>query len=164
MKNYFNQYEASNHLIILTSMVASENLINGDCLTKGEREKLKKAICLVTDFSKSVFDRLGDGYKRSLCNKSRLNTIRVVSKNVHHKNNPDMEDFIDNETLTSIIDQTADIDCSECKREDCKNCGIYKIKSYLHYEGKSDNTNLCPFRKEQIQLKEIDFGDFDYEE
>ena len=159
MKNYFNQYEASNHLIMMTAMISVKNFIDGDCITEKERKMLKKVMSLVDDFSASVFERVGDGYKRSLVNKAKLNTLRVVSRNVHHQNNADMEDFIDNETLTAIIDQTADFDCCGCDREDCKQCGIYKIKSYLHYEGKNDDTNLCPFRKEQLEVPNIDFGD-----
>lgn len=160
MKNYFNQYEASNHLIMMTAMLSVKNFIDGDCITEEEREMLKKVMSLVDDFSASVFERLGDGYKRSLINKGKLNTLRIVSRNVHHQNNADMEDFIDNETLRAIIDQTADIDCSGCERTDCKNCGIYKIKSYLHYKGESDNTDLCPFRKAELDLPQIDLEDF----
>lgn len=160
MKNYFNQYEASNHLIMMTAMISVQNFIEGNCITEEERKMLKKVLKLVDEFSASVFERLGDGYKRSLKNKAELNTLRVVSRNVHHINNADMEDFIDNETLTEIIDQTADIDCSGCKRTDCKNCGIYKIKSYLHYKGESDNTDLCPFRKAELDLPQIDLEDF----
>ena len=160
MKNYFNQYEASNHLILMTAMLSVKNFIDGACITEEERKMLKKVMSLVDDFSTSVFERLGDGYKRSLKNKAERNTLRVVSRNVHHINNADMEDFIDNETLTEIIDQTADIDCSGCKRTDCKNCGIYKIKSYLHYKGESDNTELCPFRKAELDLPQIELEDF----
>lgn len=160
MKNYFNQYEASNHLIMMTAMLPLKNLVDGDCITDNERKMLKKVLKLVDDFSASVFERLGDGYKRSLVNKGKLNTLRVVSRNVHHQNNADMEDFIDSETLTEIIDQTADLDCAGCNKTDCKQCGIYKIKSYLHYKGESDNTELCPFRKAELDLPQIDFEDF----
>lgn len=160
MKNYFNQYEASNHLILMTAMIPTKNFIDGDCITEEERKMLKKVLKLVDEFTASVFERLGDGYKRSIINKGKLNTLRVVSRNVHHQNNADMEDFIDNETLTEIIDQTADLDCSGCKRTDCKQCGIYKIKSYLHYDGISDNTDLCPFRKAELDLPQIDLEDF----
>lgn len=160
MKNYFNQYEASNHLILMTAMLSAKNLVDGDCITDKERTMLKKAIKIVSDFSESTFERLGDGYKRSLRNKASMNTLRVVSRNVHHINNADMEDFIDNETLTEIIDQTADLDCAGCKKTNCKQCGIYKIKSYLHYDGKSDNTDLCPFRKAELDLPQIELEDF----
>lgn len=158
MKNYFNQYEAINHLILMTAMMSAKNFIDGNCATNTEKEMLQKTIKLVSDFSESVFDRLGDGYKRSLINKASLNTIRIVSRDVHHKINADMEDFIDNETLREIINQAADIDCGGCNRNDCKKCGIYKIKSYLHYDGISDDTELCPFRKEK-QDYSFDFLD-----
>ena len=159
MKNYFNQYEASNHLIMMTAMLSVKNFIDGDCITEEERKMLKKTMKLVSDFSESVFARLGDGYKRSIINKGKLNTLKLVSRNIHHINNSDMEDFIDNETLTEIIDQTADLDCCGCKKTNCKQCGIYKIKTYLHYDGISDNTDLCPFRKAEYNLPKIDFED-----
>lgn len=160
MKNYFNQYESSNHLIVMTAMLSVKNFIDGDCITDKERKMLQKVINLVDDFSTSVFERLGDGYKRSLKNKASLNTLKLVSRNVHHQNNVDMEDFIDNETLHEIIDQTADIDCCGCDKSNCKSCGIYKIKSYLHYKGESDNTDLCPFRRAELDFSKIDFEDF----
>lgn len=160
MKNYFNQYEAVNHLLMMTAMVSVKNFIDGDCITEQERKTLIKINKLVDEFSASVFERLGDGYKRSLKNKAKLNTMRLVSRDVNNKNNVDMADVIDNETLTAIIDQTADFDCCGCERTDCKQCGIYKIKSYLHYKGESDNTDLCPFRKKDIELPQIDLEDF----
>lgn len=160
MKNYFNQYEASNHLILMSAMIITKNFIDDDCIADEERKILKKVIKLIDEFSASVFERLGDGYKRSIINKARLNTLRVVSRNVHHVNNADMEDFIDSETLHEIIDQSADLDCCGCERTDCKQCGIYKIKSYLHYDGISDNTNLCPFRKAELEFPQIDLEDF----
>lgn len=160
MKNYFNQYEASNHLILMTAMLSNKNLIDGDCITDNERKILKKVMKLVSDFSESVFERLGDGYKRSLKNKAELNTLRVVSRNVSHKLNIDMEDCIDNETLHQIIDSSAYMDCAGCKRTDCKQCGIYKIKSYLHYNGINDDTELCPFRTKEIEIDDVDLEDF----
>lgn len=159
MKNYFNQYEASNHLIIMTAMLSVKNLIDGDSITAEEKRILKSVIDKVGKFSDSVFARLGDGYIRSLKHKAELNTLKLVSRNVHHKNNVDMEDFIDSETLHEIINTGADIDCHNCNRTDCKNCGIYRIKSYLHYDGKSDNTDLCPFRLDKLNIPKIDFSE-----
>lgn len=160
MKNYFNQYEASNHLVLMTAMLSNKNLLDGNSITPQERKMLEKVMELVGKFSESVFERLGDGYKRSLKNKAQTNTLRLVSRNITNKFDTAMEDCIDNETLHAIIDQTADIDCMGCERTDCKNCGIYKIKSYLHYDGKCDKTELCPFRKDQADMPEINFEEF----
>lgn len=156
MKNYFNQHDASNHLILMVSQAVTNNLIDANCVTEEERKILKKISKLVNDFNDSVFERLGDGYRRSLRNKADLNTIRVVSRNVHHQNNIDMEDFIDSETLRDLVSQGTDLDCSGCEKTDCKRCAIYKIKSYLQYEGISDETDLCPYRKE-LEFKEFNF-------
>ena len=163
MKNYFNQYEASNHLILMTAMLSVQNFIDGDCITDEERKMLKKVMNGVSDFSESVFARLGDGYKRSLKNKASLNTLRVVSRNVHHINfNADMANFIDNETLTDMIDLSASIECETCRKteNECLKCGWYKVKSYLHHKGENRDDGLCPFRKEQSDLPQFDFEDF----
>ena len=162
MKNYFNQYEASNHLIMMTAMLSVKNFIDGNCITEEERKMLKKAMKLVSDFSESVFERLGDGYRRSLRNKAERNTMRIVSKNVHHKNNTDMEDFIDGETLCEMIEMSSSLDCEFCNQTEteCLNCGWYKIKSYLHHKGENQDNGLCPFRKEQSKFSQIDLEDF----
>lgn len=161
MKNYFNQYEASNHLILMSAMIPTKNFIEGDCITEKERKMLKKAMQLVGDFSDSVFERLGEGYKKSLINKGKSNTLKLVSRNIHHKVNIDMEDCIDNETLFDMIDLSASLDCECCKKTDkeCLKCGWYKVKSYLHYKGDCKDDGLCPFRKEQEEIEFVDFGD-----
>lgn len=162
MKNYFNQYEASNHLITMTAMISVKNLIDGDCITAEERKMLKRVIKGVSDFSESVFTRLGDGYKRSLINKAERNTMRIVSKDVHHKNNTDMEDFIDNETLLDMIELSASVDCEGCNKTEteCLRCGWYKVKSYLHHKGENKDNGLCPFAKDKVDLPKIEFEDF----
>ena len=162
MKNYFNQYEASNHLIMMTAMIPTKNFIDGDCITEEERKILKKVLKLVDEFSTSVFERLGDGYKKSLINKGRLNGLKLVSRDIHHKNNSDMADFIDADTLKEMIDLSAGVECSHCDKteKECLKCGWYKTKSYLHHKGENKNDGLCPFRKEELDLPQIDFEDF----
>jgi hypothetical protein len=162
MKNYFNQYEASNHLILMTAMLPTKNFIDGDCITTEERKMLKKVLKLVDEFSASVFERLGDGYKRSIVNKGRLNSLKLVSRDVHYKNNTDMADFIDSETLFDMIDLSASIDCEGCNKSEteCLKCGWYKIKSYLHHQGENKENGLCPFRKEELNFSKIEFEDF----
>ena len=50
MKNYFNQYEASNHLILMSAMITTKNFIDGNCITDEERKMLKKVLKLVDEF------------------------------------------------------------------------------------------------------------------
>ena len=159
MKNYFNQYEASNHLIIMTAMLSVQNLLDGQCLTENEKKTLKKVIKLVNDFSESVYARLGQSYVRSLKHKAELNTLKLVSRNVHHVNNSDMEDFIDSETLVEMIELSAGVECVGCKKteKECLTCGWYKVKSYLHHKGSNEDNGLCPFIKEKIEIPEINF-------
>ena len=48
----------------MSAMITTKNFIDGDCITDEERKTLKKVLQLVDEFSDSVFERLGDGYKR----------------------------------------------------------------------------------------------------
>lgn len=61
------------------------------------------------------------------------------------------------EYLVELLNLSSDIDCEGCKNTNCKNCNIYKIKSYLNYDGKSEDNDLCPFRKEKTEYADMDF-------
>lgn len=156
MRNYFNTTEQSNHLIIMTAMVSVQELMQSSAPTDEEKKILKKAMKLISDFSESVYERLGESYKRSLKNKASLNKLRLVSRNniTPHNDSGKMEDVIEKEYLCELLDMSADIDCEGCERTDCKNCRYYKIKSYLNYDGKHEDNDLCPFRKDKPRFEE----------
>lgn len=157
MKGYFNTTEQTNHLIFMSAIIQAKSLLDSNGPTEEEKKFLKKTVEYGDKFSQSVFNRLGEGYKRSLYNKSQCNTLRLVSKGAIQNNTAQMEDYIEKEFLCELLNLSADIDCEDCKRTDCKKCGIYKIKSYLNYDGKSEENDLCPFRKEKAEYKDIDF-------
>ena len=74
MKGYFNTTEQSQHLIITSAMFIAKELTEGNALSEKEKKLLQKAIKNISDFSESVYERLGDSYKRQLRNKASLNT------------------------------------------------------------------------------------------
>ena len=160
MKNYFNTTEQSHHLIIMTAMVSVKELIDGSAPTDEEKKILNKALKCISDFSESVYARLGESYKKSLKNKAKLNTLRLVARGTSSIKSSQMEDFIDREYLIDLLDLYSDIDCSGCERIDCKDCNIYKIKTYLNYDGKREDNDLCPFRKEKSEYN-FDFDDLE---
>ena len=160
MRNYFNTPEQSHHLIIMTAMVSVNALIESSAPTDEEKKMLKKAKKLISDFSESVFERLGESHRKSLKNKASLNTLRLVARNTSFTKSSQMEDFIDREYLVKWLDMVADLDCEGRERTDCKNCNIYKMKDYLNYNGKSEDNDLCPFRKEKVGIDNMNF-DFD---
>lgn len=157
MKGYFNTAEQSQHLIMLSTLVIAQEMIDGNAISDREKKLLKKAVENITAFSDSVFERLGESYKRSLRNKANLNTLRLVAKGTTPMQSSQMADFIDREYLIELLNLSSDIDCEGCDRTDCTNCNIYKIKSYLNYDGKSEENDLCPFRKENVGLADIEF-------
>lgn len=147
----------------MSAMVSVKNLADSSAPTDEEKKMLKKAMKLISDFSESVYARLGESYKRSIRNKASLNTLRLVSRNnvTPHNDSSKMEDVVDKDILKEIIEQSADIDCAGCERTDCKNCTFYKIKTYLNYDGKHEDNDLCPFRKDK-QRFEVDGIKFDF--
>lgn len=161
MKGYFNTTEQSQHLIITSAMFIAKELIEGNALSEKEKKLLQKAIKNISEFSESVYERLGDSYKRQLRNKASLNTLRLVSRGTTPTKSSQMEDYIDREYLVELLNLSSDIDCEGCKNTNCKNCNIYKIKSYLNYDGKSEDNDLCPFRKDQADLPQFDFYDLE---
>lgn len=162
MKHYFNQDEQGYHLIILSSMQSMKSLIEHNALSPQEEAALKTALKKIDEFSNSVFERLGNSYKRSLKNKAQLNTLRFVSRAGTVKKEAVGEDWIDKEYLIELLDMVADIECEGCKRTDCKSCNIYKMKSYLNYNGNDKNDEFCPFRKEVEPNKDEKY-DFDFD-
>ena len=104
MKNYFNEKEKSMHLILLLASEISKQFIDLNSPTNAEIDALNGVIKSIDLFTESVFNRLGDGYKRTLKNKASMNTLRLVSRNstIH---TCQMEDTIDADILREIIDK-----------------------------------------------------------
>lgn len=158
MKNYLNTQEQIQHLVLMLAMTIADELKDGSGITTEEREMLIGIVAKIKEFNDSVFDRMGNSYARSISNKARDNTLTLRSRPIGKTTTPEISDVLDNDILQAIIDTSADMECENCKRTDCKNCTIYKIKTYLRYEGKSEDNDFCPFRKEE---KEYDFDYLD---
>ena len=146
MKNYFKSEEQAKHLLILLASEMAKELIENRSPTDEEIEVLKRVVESIDKFSQMVFNRLGDGYARSLRNKTKLNTVKICSKcaTVH---STEMQDTIDADILRDIIDLYG-IECEGCNDTNCTKCNFYKIRSYLGMKGENADNDLCPFRKE----------------
>lgn len=152
--NYMNSEKQIQQIIITLCGSTAGLLLEDEYIPENEKEHLRKIIEYVDKFNNSVFERLGSSYKKSIINKTHDNTVRIVSRYSHTESN--MQDNIDEKELRDIIDSNTDIDCCGCDRTDCKNCNIYNIKSRLGYNGISDKTDLCPFRKPEMEFKDFD--------
>ena len=158
MKNYFNKEEQCNHFIIIVATVMLDNLINGQGATIKEKQLLNSAKKSIHEFTKSVFNRLGEGYKRSIMNKAKDNTICVTAKTLSSKSPAKpIEDKLDHDEIVDLLNLCSSLNCQGCERTDCIDCLIYKMKTHLNYDGKSENNDLCPFREEKKILVDYDF-------
>ena len=159
MKNYLNKEEQCNHFIIILCSTIMDNLINGNGVSTKEKQLLSQAKKKIEEFSSSVFERLGQGYVKSMKNKARDNTICVTERTLSGKSPvKPMADTLDHEEIVELLDLCSDYECIGCERTDCISCQIYRMKSHLNYDGKSEDNDLCPFRKE----KTADLFDFEF--
>jgi hypothetical protein len=155
MRNYLNSEEQCEHLILMSAMIPVKTFLESNGTTDKEKAILKKVLKYVGEFSDSVFERLGEAYKRSITNKGKMNKLRLVSRYSPSKNELNFEDKLDNDMLCEII-EFCSLNCINCKSEKPKDCQIYKMKTYLNYNGQAEDNDLCPFRKEDISC------DFDF--
>lgn len=156
MKNYLNREEQARHLVLTMAMVQAQDLLKSDGVTADEKKILRQVVDKVEKFNQSVIGRLGKGYATTLANKAKDNTFVMTPRGGSNKGN--LKEEIDESILRDIVDDNFNLTCINCKREDCTACGIYRIKSYLNYDGESENNNLCPFRRVDEML-EYNFDD-----
>lgn len=157
MRNYLNSTEQSTHLVVIASTTAIKDLIDSNGVTDEEKAMLRTAYNKLMACTSSIFGRLGEGYKRSIENKARLNRITLISRNfATARKETAMEDILDTSEVRELLKQCS-LECSGCTRTDLKNCPIYQMNCYLNTDGKSEDNDLCPFRQAEIKLEEIEF-------
>lgn len=158
MKNYLNNDEKNKHLILIMAMTTAQDLLNCSGPTEEEKELLQTAANAISEFNKSVFDRIGDSYKRSIINRSRDNEIDIKTKKIYTPNRTeeDYTEYIDHEELVDIINSCSEFECVGCKREDCKNCALYRININIGTKGQAEDNNLCPFRRDELTVNNCD--------
>lgn len=160
MREYLNRDEQYDHLMLVLAQVKAEELINSKGINVEQKELLNEIIKRIKRFTEIAFINMGDGYRRSLLNKSRDNTIQLRAKGLNKVPEPaKVDNYIDDEELHALVDGNADIDCCGCEKTNCHSCLIYRIKTHLGYEGKREDNDLCPYRKEKMELFDLNEDD-----
>lgn len=156
MKDYFNEHERITHLKITCCQTAIEDMLETNAPTDEERKALKTAMKKLEEFSKSVYARLGESYKRKILRTNALNVVRIVGRYapmveaISHSASEDIAPCF--EKLRMLI-------CFGCKKfkdhNAVKDCAVYNLGVAVDAEGKDDN--VCPYNMgEDIELDEVD--------
>ncbi|WP_294407362.1 DUF5651 domain-containing protein [uncultured Clostridium sp.] len=140
MKDYLNNQEVKEALILTYCRVLVENFVNGNVMTKEEKTNLKKGGTFIKNTLKSMIQRLGaDTAKKftRLYNTSKITVISDTELEVLSKRKDAQlkAAYEDSKEYFDLVEITMDINCKDCTK-DCKQCSLRK-----HF----DNNEVIPF-------------------
>lgn len=130
MKNYLNNQEIKEALILTYCKVLVEHFTKGNVMTKSEKTNLKKGGTYIKNSIKSMIERLGEETAKKyvrLYNNSRITVITdseidIISKRKKAEINAAYED---SREYFDLVEITMDMNCKDCKK--CfKSCSLYK--------------------------------------
>lgn len=146
MKNYLNNQEIKEALILTYCRVLVNHFVEGSVMTKEEKTNLKKGGTHIRNTIKSMIERLGEdtakkyvrAYKNTKIVAMTDSEIEVLAKRKEAELNAAYEDSKEYFDLAEIA---MDMNCKDCKR--CfKDCDLYRhmdeqevIAFYEGFEG-----------------------------
>ena len=140
MKNYFNEKERTNHIIVMCMEHIARDFANSNALTENERNALLKISENCEKLNESVFDRFGEAYKRKVYGTLQNNTLRRVGKYGSFNN---CISYCASEDIQPKVKSLMCLHCLGCKKEDYKNCAIYSMAVTCGIVG--DTNEGCPY-------------------
>ena len=143
MKDYFNEHEKAQHLILMSSIHTCNLLLTSKHLTDEERESLNIAVKYIDKFSSSVCKRFGKSYLRKLQNTMKSNKIRLVGK---YEKAIDAVSECVIEDMMPMINKYRSWQCLTCEKKDPRRCFIYNACTTCGIAASTDNDEDCPFK------------------
>ena len=149
MKNYFNEKERTNHIILMCMEYTAREFANSSALTEEEKKALNKIAEWCGKLNESVFERFGDAYRRKIQGTLTNNTLRLVSKYGAYT---DCISYCASEDIEPKVKDLMSLHCLGCDKCDYKNCAMYSMAVACGIVG--EDTDGCPYNMG-------DFGDLD---
>ena len=140
MKEYFNKTERDTHIILLFMAEIISNFKDSNALTNEEQECLYNAEDNLRAFTKSIYQRFGDAYKRKIKGTLEVNTVRVGSKYGQDM----VYSYYDASDLEKQVQEMIAFHCIDCEKCDYKSCPTYDMAITCGIEGKNDGG--CPYK------------------
>lgn len=143
MKDFFNAKEQGMHLAVLACQgTARRFYTETNALTKEEEKYIKKAEEYLLKFTASVFERMGDPYKRKLLSTLDCNDLRLVGK---YSAEREAISKCASEDLLPKVRQMQMLNCMDCEKQDHTGCAMYAMGVACGLEDTNEEGG-CPFR------------------
>lgn len=149
MKNYFNEKERTNHIILMCMEHTAKDFANSTALTEEEKECLEQIAEWCKALNESVFERFGDAYRRKIDGTLKSNTLRLVGRYSAFK---ECISHCASEDIEPKVKDLMSLHCLGCDKCDYKNCAMYSMAVACGIVG--EDTDGCPYNMG-------DFGDLD---
>ena len=140
MKNYFNEKERTNHIVIMCMEHIAKEFASSNALTKEEQKALNKIVEWCDKLNESVIGRFGEAYKRKIHGTLQNNTLRLVGRYGSHN---DCISYCASEDIKPKLQDLMCMHCLGCKNHDYKNCAIYSMAISCDIVGNCDSG--CPY-------------------
>lgn len=141
MKNYLNAKDRSRHIILTAMQTVVEELNESDSLTEEEHNDLNNAYQSLLAFNGSIFDRLGEPYRRKILQTMQSNTLRFVGK---YSAQQEAINYSATEDLSPMINEIIDLKCCDCDRCDFVKCAVYALGTACDINARAETG--CPFK------------------
>lgn len=149
MKNYLNEKERTSHIILMCMEYTAKEFANSNALSNEEVKALNKIAEWCNKLNESIFERLGEPYRRKIDGTLKNNTLRLVGKYSAYK---ECISYCASEDLAPKVKDAMLMNCLGCDNCDYKNCAMYAMAITCGVEGK--DTNGCPYK---TNLEQDDF-------
>lgn len=146
MKNYFNERERTNHIIIMCMEHTANEFANSTALTEEETKCLQEIADSCAKLNESIFERFGNAYRRKIQGTLQNNTLRLVSKYGAYN---ECISYCASEDIEPKVKDLMSLHCLGCDKCEYKNCAMYSMAVACGIVGQ--DTNGCPYN----------LGDFD---
>lgn len=143
MKDYLNNQELKEMLILNYVRVLVEHFTNGNVMTNEEKANLKRGGTFIKNTLKKMIGRLGEKEAEKFVKKYNDSRVIVITdselKVLEKRKVADLEAaYEDNKEYFDLVEITMDMNCKNCNK--CfKDCDLYK-----HFEGQE----VIPFNEE----------------
>lgn len=148
MKNYFNEAERKDHLLILAIWnVIADKIEKSKCYSPEELKRLRTANTHLLKFSNLILERMEQKYGEQLVRE--LHTLKIVMTT---KDSASVKATEDDKTVEMTVDNfynmcdLALVACKGCKK-DFKSCDRYEFLLKMDVPVIDEETKECPYRR-----------------
>ena len=142
MKNYFNQTERAQHIVLMCMEQVAKEFRESSALSEEEKENIDLLTYAIDKLNDSVFERFGDSYKRKIHGTLQCNTVALVGN--YNKVKNECISYCPTEDLVGHIGDLINLNCVDCDKCDYTKCAVYGIAVACGVDG--DDTDGCPYK------------------